>query len=89
VQQKNYRAIGGAGLGVSNIQEASVDLLQGRERGVRARLDCGQVWFCRAVLSVRRTAQAELRGCNSHGRGADKAAARMIDIFGDSGRAHR
>jgi len=32
---------------------------------------------------------AELRGCNGHGRGSDKAAARMIDIFGDSGRAHR
>ena len=56
MQQKNYRAIGGAGLGVSDIQEASVDLLQTRERGVRPRLDCGQVWFRRAGLSVRRTA---------------------------------
>ena len=76
MQQKSYRAVAGASLGVSDIQEAGVDLLQGRERGVRPRLDCGQVRFCRAGLSVHRTAHAELRGGNSHGRGADKAAAR-------------
>ena len=89
MQQKDYRAIGGAGFGVSDVQKAGVDLLQGRERGVRPRVDRGQVRFCRAGLSVRRTAHAELRGCNSHGRGADKAAARMIDIFGDFSRVHR
>ena len=55
MQQKDCRAIGGAGFGVSDIEEAGVDLLQGRERGVRPRLDCGQVRFCRGGLSVRKS----------------------------------
>ena len=50
VQKNDRRAIGGAGLGVADIQDAGIDLLQRAERRVRPRLDCGQI--CRFVLPV-------------------------------------
>jgi hypothetical protein len=39
VEKKHRRPVGGTGLGVANIERARVNLLQRRERGVRARLD--------------------------------------------------
>ena len=49
MQQKDYRAIGGAGFGVSDVQKAGVDLLQGRERGVRPGLIAGRFGFVAPV----------------------------------------
>ena len=76
MQKNDGRAIGGAGLGVADIQGAGVDLLQRGKRRIRARLDRGKLCqFYLAGLCVRRPDQAELGGGNGHGGGAKEPAA--------------
>jgi hypothetical protein len=89
MQQNDGGTVGGAGLGITDIEQAGIDLLQRAERGVRARLDLGQFGrFCLADLRIRRTAQGELGGCEGHRGGAEKAAAVLVDVFGSFDRVH-
>ena len=60
VQKNDRRAIGRAGFGVSDIQDAGIDLLQRAERRVRPRLDRGQS----AALSCR-IARPQNRSCRA------------------------
>ena len=70
VQKNDRRAVGGAGFGVADVQDAGIDLLQRAERGVRPRLDRGQLRL--GGLRVRRADHAELGGRGGHGRGAEE-----------------
>jgi hypothetical protein len=80
VQQNDCGTIGGAGFGISDIQDAGIDLLQRAERRVRPRLDRSRIRGpCRAGLCVRQTAQHELSGGDAHRRGAKKAASILVD----------
>jgi hypothetical protein len=60
-----------------------IDLLQRGERRIRARLDR---WQARSLvfarLCLREAEHTELSGSDGRSRGADKAAATMVDFFG-------
>ena len=69
VQKDHGRAIGRTGFGIADIQDTGLDLLQRRERCVRAWLDFGQVRPLRlAGLRIRATGRGELE--RSKGDGA-------------------
>jgi hypothetical protein len=77
VQKNDRRPIGGASLGVTDIQGAGIDLLERGERGIRSRLDAGQLGLGR--LRLRESGHAELSGGDGDGRGPKEPAAIMID----------
>jgi hypothetical protein len=79
VQQNDRRPVGGAGLGVADVEDAGVDLLQRAERGIRSRLECGQLWLLR--LGMQRADRPELSGGNHQAHGAEEAATMMVDVF--------
>ena len=86
VQKNDRGTIGGTGFGVSDIEEAGVDLLQRAKRRVRSRLDRAQLRrFC---SRCRGTDHAELGGSKGHRRSAKKAAAMLVDLFGRFGLIH-
>src|SRR5438105_14600994 len=83
VQKNDHGTIGGTDFSVTNIQEASIDLLDGAERGVRPRLgrgDVGSLYLARLCASG--TDHSERGGSNGRGRGAQESAAMMVHVFG-------
>ena len=75
--------VGGAGFGVADVQDAGVDLLQRAERRVCPRLALGQAHGLRLYgLCFRGINHAESCGGGCHDRGADKAAAGTVKLFG-------
>jgi hypothetical protein len=82
VQQIDRGPVGGAGFGLTDIEQAGIDLLQRAERG-GSRLNSGQLLrICLDSLYIGRTNHAELGRGKGHGRSPEKAAALMIDVFG-------
>ena len=80
VQKDHRRAIGRAGLGVADVQDAGVDLLERPEGRVRPGLNRWQSrGSCLADLCCRRTDYAELRGRNRRGSSIKKATAMPVD----------
>src|SRR5439155_18149928 len=73
VQQDDHRTIGRAVLGVSNIQDAGVDLFQRRECRTRR---------SRGGLRQRRTAEKQWSSRNADGGGVNELAAILADLFG-------
>jgi hypothetical protein len=65
VQKDDNRTIGGAGLGIADIQDAGIDLLQWTEGRVRPRLYRG--WNHLAGLCVRGTDRDEFGGSKAYG----------------------
>jgi hypothetical protein len=72
VQKNDHRAIGRAGFGVSDIQEAGIDLLERAE---------GRSCSCCRLAPPRRRSR-ELHGREGHARSPKEAAAMMINFFG-------
>ena len=89
MQKNDRRAIGGAGFGVSDIQDAGIDLLQRAERCVRPWLDGGQpsgaclTWLCGCG-----TDDAKLSGCRGQRSSANKVTAMPVYVFSGFGRFH-
>jgi hypothetical protein len=84
MQKNDHRTVGGPGFGVSNIEGASIDLLQGAEGFVRSGFIRRNIRrFCCARLCLRRTDRAELRGGNGHRGGAKETAAMLVDCLHD------
>jgi hypothetical protein len=77
-----HRAVGGARLGVSDVEKASVDLLERRKRCVRPRLDRGHLRHDLAYLREGGTDQTEFGTGESQRGGAQKTAATTVDAAG-------
>ena len=70
-------------LGISDIQDAGIDLLQRRKRGVRARLDHGNARrFCLPGLGFGGSDAPELHGSYRDHCSAQKAPTILVDVFG-------
>ena len=82
MQQNDRRTVGGASFGVADVEDAGVDLFHRGERGVRSRLDRRQL---SRLAGLRRcwTGHGEPGAGDSHGRGAQKPAAMMIDFLAE------
>jgi hypothetical protein len=81
VQKNDRGTIGGACFRVTDVEDAGVDLLQRRERGVRSRLDRRQRRrSCPADLRVRRRHKAELSGDDGAGCSTDQAAPLVVEV---------
>ncbi len=72
MQENNDGSVGGAGLGISDIERPGVDLLERREGRVRPRLDRGQLRL--ACLRMRRTNPTEFHSGNRKRGGSKKTA---------------
>jgi hypothetical protein len=86
VQKNDRRAIGGASFGVSDIEDAGIDLLQRAEGRICSRLDRRD--FCLDPLCRSRTDHPELRGGDGHRGGAKEAASILVDFVRDLDRIH-
>ena len=80
--QKNDRGtVGGAGLGVSDIQQAGVDLLERAEDALVPRLTLDRSCrLCLARLCTRGTDHAEPGSGHRHGRRSKEAAAIKVRV---------
>jgi len=78
VQQKHHWTIGGARFRVTDIEDPGLDLLQRAERRVGPGLDRVEL----AGLRPRDADPRESGGRDAQRRGAQKAAATMVDLFG-------
>ncbi len=76
MQQQHDRATGGARLRIGDSEHAGVDLLQRAERCVGPGLDRDEL----AGLRLRKADLAERGGGEGQRRGAQKAAAVMVDF---------
>ena len=82
VQKDDGAAVRRTGLGVSDIQDAGIDLLERCERRMRPRFGHAQCHrFGLAGLRSRGIAHGEPGRGNGHGRGAKKAAAIIVDVL--------
>src|ERR1035437_5523773 len=83
VDKNDCWAIGGAGFGVSDIQEACVNLFERAKRCVCARLIWPQVcWIYCAGLCLRETGSDKPGGGSGHGDGAQKVTTTTIECLG-------
>ena len=81
MQKNDGRPIGGAGFGVTDIQDAGIDLLQRSERRVRSRLDRRQLCrCCGACLCACGARCSKLRGRDDDCCSADEPASTMFDF---------
>jgi hypothetical protein len=80
VQQNDGSTTGRAGFGIADIEDPGIDLLERSERSVRSTLDRRQTRRFR--LRRRRARQTELGDGGAERRGAEQAAAVMVDLFG-------
>ena len=82
MQKDDGSAVGVTDFGISDIQNAGLDLLQCTERHVCPRLGRRPIrWCCVIRLGDCGPGHDELGGRDSHCRCAQKAAARMVDVF--------
>ena len=72
MQQNDGGAVGGAGLGISDIERPGVDLFERRKGCVRPRFDRGQLRL--ACLRMRRTDPTEFHSGNGERGGSKKTA---------------
>src|SRR5262249_40436416 len=82
VQKNDYGPVCGTGLGVSNVQDTGIDLLERSERSIRSRLDRRQLYLsCRAGLRLSRTDYAELSGRRGHSSGTNEVTSMPVYFF--------
>jgi len=82
VQQNDGLAVGGACLGITDIEQPGIDLLQRCERRVRARLESPGVQSLLGRFCLGGGAKRELDCGKCHGSSAEKAAAVVVDLVG-------
>ena len=82
MQEDDDGTIGGPGFGITDIEDAGLDLFQRRKRGVGARPDRARAGLGVAGLRKEGTAHGERCRRKRHGGGAEETAAVRVGGLG-------